>query len=780
MNAPSDNSANPRHPVPMKAEDGMAVPGTAAATDGLAVTGTTAGTGDAIATTDTVATDSYEVTGTVVVTDDTAATSPPAATGNPADKPPNNPAPKSPVTPSVFHAGEQAIQRRNGLLDRMAQFGRMAIRPYMPDQHRQFFEQLPFVVLGSVDPDGWPWASILAGGKGFLSSPDPKRLDVDLQPSPQDPLTTALAAGAPIGVLGIELGTRRRNRMNARVIDVNRDGFSLAVSQSFGNCPQYIQTQDLRFVRAPKAPVEHAAAQGFEVLDDAAIEAIESSNSFFVSSYIDGKDNLSNEGVDVSHRGGRPGFVKVVGNTLTIPDYSGNKFFNTLGNFLINPKAGLTFPDYTRGDLLMLTGTVELLAEDHPEVRAFEGAERGWRFTLDHGLRLPDALPFRATLTQWSPNSLLAGDWARAEARLKAEAQRSLWQWMQVSKMKDESSVIRSFTLVSQDGSPPLRYEAGQFLTLRVRPKGATTPLIRSYTLSSAPSDPAYRISVKREAGGVVSTYLHDHLQPGDLVEVKAASGVFTLDASEKRPAVLLAGGVGVTPMISMARQVIYEGKRTRYQRVLTIFHATQDSQQRGFNAEFRRLEALSQGALRYFTFVAEPGADESQGVDFNGTGYISAEALQQVLPLADYDFYLCGPAPFMQAIYDMLRGLGVQDRRIFSESFGPAALQRGPELVALPDSEAQEAEMAVVRFAASGFEQRWSRGDATLLETAEAHGLAVNFSCRSGSCGSCRTRKLAGNVSYRRQPTADHSEDEVLLCCAVPAQGTEVLELDL
>lgn len=691
-----------------------------------------------------------------------------------------NAAPTNLPSGSPFHAGEQAIQSRTGKRDAMEAIGRQIIRPFMPNQHRQFFGQLPFVVLGSVDADGWPWASILAAKPGFITSPDPKRLDLDAMPLAEDPLHATLQTGAPIGLLGIEIPTRRRNRMNARVIGSNADGFSLGVDQSFGNCPQYIQTRDIEFVREPGATVERTAPQSFSDLDDVAKIAISGADTFFVASYVQTTENPVIEGVDVSHRGGRAGFVKVDGNTLTIPDYSGNFLFNTLGNFLVNPKAGLIFPDFKTGDVLMLTGTVELLWEDHPEVMAFQGAERGWRFILDHGVRISDALPFRASFGEYSPNSLLAGDWVQAEARLKAEALRNSWQPMRVTRVEDESSVIRSFYLTAADGTPPLKYEAGQFLTIRTTPEGAEKPVTRTYTASSAPSDPAYRISVKREPDGAVSNHLHDTLKVGDLIEAKVPKGAFYIDAAEERPAVLLAGGVGITPMISMARHVMTEGQRTRHVRSLSIFHATQDTAQRAFGVEFRKLEQQSQGAIRYYSFVTEAQQGETPGVDYNGTGFITAEALQQVLPLADYDVFLCGPPPFMQALYDTLRGLGVSDTRIFAESFGPASLERSAEAGMSSASMAEEADTALVKFVKSGFDQQWSRGDATLLETAEAHGLSPNFSCRNGVCGSCAVRKLAGDVTYRTPITANHADDEVLICCAVPAKGTQTLELDL
>ncbi len=685
----------------------------------------------------------------------------------------------APMTASPFHAGEQTMQARAGKREAMESIGHKIIRSFMPDQHREFFAQLPFVVLGSVDAHGWPWASIVSGAPGFLTSPDARRLDVAAMPLEGDPLAQGLNMGASIGALGIEIPTRRRNRMNARVVAADQTGFSLGVDQSFGNCPQYIQTRRIKFIRDPVAPRLGPAPEKFLGLDVAARGFIRAADTFFVASYVQAAGNPVIEGVDVSHRGGRAGFVKVEGDTLTIPDYSGNFHFNTLGNFLVNPKAGLIFPDFETGDVLMLTGTVELIPEDDPRITAFRGADRGWQFTLDHGIRLRDALPFRAEFGEWSPNSLMASDWIETDARIAAQKGRNTWRPFRVMRIEDESSVIRSFYLEPDDAGPALPFKAGQFLTLRIRPDGAERPLVRTYTVSSPPLVGGYRISVKREPGGVVSNHMHDALGVGDIIEIKAPKGGFHIDAAQKRPAVLLAGGVGITPMVAMAQHVLNEGRRTRFIRPLTIFHAAQTTAQRAFGAALQALERESDGRIKYYSIISQPAAGETVGPDFDGTGHITADVLRQVLPLDDYDFYLCGPAMFMQGLYDALRALGVRDARIYAEAFGPAVLKRAPDGNVAPLAPA-EAETAVIRFVTSDFEQGWSRGDETLLETAEAHGLTPDFSCRNGVCGSCATRKLSGEVVYRTQPSADHSDDEVLICCAVPAFGTETVALDL
>lgn len=686
----------------------------------------------------------------------------------------------TPEDASPFHSGEKALQERVGKRAKMETFGRRAIRSFLLDQHREFFSQLPFLVAGSVDAEGWPWASIISGKPGFLTSPDSTTLHVNAVAAEGDPLQAALKSGASLGLLGIEIDTRRRNRMNGRVVEAGSSGFTVNVDQSFGNCPQYIQTRTVDFVREPGTASGSRQSERFTTVDDATRCMIEAADTFFVSSYVQGIDRPESEGVDVSHRGGRPGFVKVEGNTLTIPDYSGNSLFNTLGNFLVNPKAGLVFADFSTGDLLMMTGSVDILWEDNPEVKAFAGAERAWRVTIDHGMHLRDALPFRSTLEEYAPTSLITGDWVQANAALAAEAKRDTWRPYRVARIEDVSSVIRSFYLEPADGDALLSFEAGQFLTIRVTPENAETPATRTYTVSSAPGDPFYRLSVKRESDGLVSRHLHEVLEPGDVIEAVAPRGDFFIDAKETRPAVLLAGGVGVTPMISMAHHIAKTGLLTRQYRPLTVFHAAQTTDQRAFASEFQDLEKKSNGAIRYHSYVSQLTEDEKPGRDVTGVGHLTADILRQFLALDDYDFYLCGPGPFMQTLYNALLGLGVRDARIFAETFGPASLIRRPDEDGDSYNAEVEADNAIIKFTESGFEQQWNQRGETLLETAEAHGLAPDFSCRSGSCGTCAVKLKSGSVAYRTKPSATHAKDEVLICCAVPAKGCHTVEIEL
>ena len=259
----------------------------------------------------------------------------------------------------------------------------------MPAQQRTFFAALPFVAVATLDGGG-PVATVLAGRPGFVSAPDEQTLIVDAVLDPADPVAAALRPGAPAGVLGIDLATRRRNRANGVVAAAGPDGFVLDVRQSFGNCPQYIHVRDL--ARSSIAPGAPGPVERLARLDEGARGAIVAADTFFVASAAHSGEPTG--GVDISHRGGPAGFVRVDGDVLTIPDYRGNRYFNTLGNLLVEPRVGLLFVDFERGDLLHLGGTVEIVW-DGPEVRTFPAAQRLWRVQVEAALRRPGAIPLR-------------------------------------------------------------------------------------------------------------------------------------------------------------------------------------------------------------------------------------------------------------------------------------------------------------------------------------------------------------------------------------------------
>jgi predicted pyridoxine 5'-phosphate oxidase superfamily flavin-nucleotide-binding protein len=294
-----------------------------------------------------------------------------------------------------FHEDERRAQVLAG-----QRAERAAIRPFMPEQHRAFFPLLPYLFTATLDQVGAPVASMLWGAAGFVRSLDPVTLRIDALPASDDPATAGLAAGQPIGLLGLDLTTRRRNRANGRIAAVD-DGITVAVEQSFGNCAQYIQTRTPVPHRREPQPTEALSS-----LDAAARRVIETADTFFVASRS--RAGIETDGgLDVSHRGGRPGFVAVRGDTLVVPDFRGNRFFNTLGNLLGDPRAGLLFVDFATGGLLQVQGrvTIDWSASD----TAVAGAQRTWRMAVERASRRAAVLPFDWTFGDYAPTTLATG-----------------------------------------------------------------------------------------------------------------------------------------------------------------------------------------------------------------------------------------------------------------------------------------------------------------------------------------------------------------------------------
>jgi predicted pyridoxine 5'-phosphate oxidase superfamily flavin-nucleotide-binding protein len=301
---------------------------------------------------------------------------------------------------SPFHRGELIAQVLGGT----GAPGAGGIRRFMPDQHREFFALLPYLFIATTDAEGWPVATVLTGQPGFVHSPDPNTLTVVALPRTGEPGAELFVAGRPFGALGLDFATRRRNRVNGLITAAGEGGLTLEVLQSFGNCPQYIQTRAVAPGPASTVPAEAIAFPTPEVLAQ-----IARADTMFVATNAGGQ----NGGVDISHRGGLPGFVKVEGDVLTVPDFRGNRFFNTLGNLVLDDRAALLFVDFETGDLLHLQGRVEIDWEP-PSGEWPEGVQRQWRLTVEHAWRRPAALPLRWTFGDYSPVTLMTQAWNAA------------------------------------------------------------------------------------------------------------------------------------------------------------------------------------------------------------------------------------------------------------------------------------------------------------------------------------------------------------------------------
>lgn len=306
-----------------------------------------------------------------------------------------------------YHDGEIEVQTRLGVHERAAMLGRKMIRPYLVDQHREFYAELSFLVVASTDDQGRVWASALSGAPGFLSTPDDRTLSVAATPLPGDPLAENLKSGNDIGVLGMLPAFRRRNRMTGRIGEVRPYGFDINVVQSFGNCPQYIQARTVEPAGYKANLPEVLISDHF---DKVAMAQIANADALFIASAFRDSD-AAEQGADASHRGGKPGFVKVLDDRrFMFPDFRGNNAFNTIGNIVKNPRTGFLFIDFETGDMLTMTGEAGVIW-DGPEVDAFEGAQRLVWFEVTEVRRFQGGFAHRSRFIEYAPQLARTGNW---------------------------------------------------------------------------------------------------------------------------------------------------------------------------------------------------------------------------------------------------------------------------------------------------------------------------------------------------------------------------------
>ena len=375
----------------------------------------------------------------------------------------------------------------------------------------------------------------------------------------------------------------------------------------------------------------------------------------------------------------------------------------------------------------------------------------------------------------------LPGDWRdyfkeqidRVAARPRRRpAQTPSWAGFRTFTLREkvrEGDNVSSFRFVPEDGRPLPSYLPGQYLTVRVYIPGVERPVVRSYSLSDTARTDHYRLTIKRvaqraeelcAAPGLVSTYFHDRLAVGDRIEAKAPAGTFTVDVRQHdQPLVLIGGGIGLTPLLSMLNSIVAaESPRETW-----LLYGVRDDREHIMRAH---LESIAQAHpnVHLHVFYSRP-AREIDGADIH-IGRIDLGAMQRLIPPKTYDFYVCGPPAMMDSVTRGLEAWGVPVDRVHTEAFGPASVRqavRGP--AAQPDCGVD------VTFARSGVSAQWSRCESPLLELAEEYSVAIDFGCRAGSCGTCVTRVLSGAVRYLHQPNAPLEADEVLPCIAVPAE---------
>ncbi len=357
----------------------------------------------------------------------------------------------------------------------------------------------------------------------------------------------------------------------------------------------------------------------------------------------------------------------------------------------------------------------------------------------------------------------------------RAEQERTELSWrghrkFRVVERVPEGSSICSFILKPHDGGEIAPFRPGQHLTFQLRLPGENKPLVRCYSISNAASDrDHYRVTIKRrlESEEPVSdhpkgssSYFHDVVKEGDILDLRSPGGVFYLDESAKRPAVFLAGGVGLTPFYSMLERVaVQESEREAW-----LFYAVSDSSHHIWADKLRAL-AMRRDNIHLRVVYSNPTEKCEQGLDYDIRGRIDRALLERELPSNNYQFYLCGPPPMMTALTDALVAWGVPRSDVMFEAFGaPAVKEFANTQVNLTQPTAE------VSFANSGKTITWRPEDGTLLDLAEKHEIDLPSGCRSGSCGTCSTAITSGEVTYVAPPQMDPGAGSCLPCSAIPS----------
>jgi ferredoxin-NADP reductase len=364
--------------------------------------------------------------------------------------------------------------------------------------------------------------------------------------------------------------------------------------------------------------------------------------------------------------------------------------------------------------------------------------------------------------------------WARAsQPRLKA------WTGVRtflVSAVVDEAADCRSYYLVPEDGRPLPRFEPGQYLTFHLPTADRMRPLVRCYSLSDRPRDDYYRITVKRvarpedeeqESGGRESLsgsrYFHREVKVGTSLEVEAPQGSFFLDPTDELPVVLIGGGIGVTPILSMAAALVHRRDR----RAIYAFTGFRSSGEHPFKARFEELAATTSN-LTLDVAYSQPRDGDRPEADYAHWGHVNVDRLRRVLPSNNFRYYLCGPPAMMESLVPALLEWGVPAEHINYEAFGPASV-RGL-------SDAAASEPCNVDFVRSERSLRWQGTEDSLLELAEQGGVRLEWGCRAGSCGQCRVMIAAGRVAHAKRPGVELVDGECLACIARPV-GDVVVE---
>ena len=396
---------------------------------------------------------------------------------------------------------------------------------------------------------------------------------------------------------------------------------------------------------------------------------------------------------------------------------------------------------------------------------------------LQRALRIPALSPgwkgsFEALATQDGGNAPASGNRGLSPAAGKPPAWRG-FRPLRVARVERESAGVTSLTLESEDGSALPPALPGQFLVLRLQPAANMPVILRNYSMSGAPGAGTYRVSVKQEANGKGSTFLSTQVRRGDVLEVSAPRGTFTLQPGEE-PVVLLSAGIGATPALAMLHSLA----ANRSAREVWWLYGARNAAEHPFAREVLDL-AASLPHFRRFVAYSRPAPEDRLGEDYDAPGRLSLTVLQQLGVPSQADFYLCGPPAFLRSFAQDLTNWGVASGRLHQEVFGPEqsvtpGISKAPARPPHPPA-GVPGPGPMVSFARSGLDAPWSPAYHSLLEFAETCDVPVKWSCRTGVCHTCECALIGGSVRYDPEPLDPPADGNVLICCSRPESPVEL-----
>lgn len=367
-------------------------------------------------------------------------------------------------------------------------------------------------------------------------------------------------------------------------------------------------------------------------------------------------------------------------------------------------------------------------------------------------------------------------DLLNRKAQAAPEAAWNGFRKFTVARKVEECADTYSFYLKPHNSRPLPPFKPGQYLTFEVQPRNCPKPQIRCYSLSDgALCDDHYRVTIKRftkddGTPGLVSTYFCDEVREGDILNVKAPGGKFFLDVEVDRPVVLISGGIGITPMLAMARALTHLNDP----REIHFFFGCRSSADHMFRSEVMELSRRNPNISLHICY-SRPAESDLMGTHYSHRGRVTIELMKQVLPSGNFEYYLCGPGPFMDSLVSGLYEWGVPKKDVKFEAFGPATVKTAPKDAAAKP-EAGPAPVFQIEFSRTGKKAAWDPAAANLHEFAEKHGVEIQKSCGAGSCGSCLVAVKSGTVDYDLEPSFDCEEGSCLTCICRPS-GNMVID---